>query len=285
MSKLVIGTWDFSLTGIKKAWEILNSGGPSSEAAIAVAIDAEDNPEVETVGYGGIPNRNGETELDAAVMNGDDFSVGAVLAICGYRNPSKIAERVRTHCNHNVLAGRGAEDFAVEQGFKKDILLTPAAIERWNRDRNSGDPGHDTIGAVAVDDSGKVFTATSTSGLAFKHKGRIGDSPLIGSGFYADSSVGGACATGVGEDIMRGCLCYEIVRLIKDGMLPAKACEKALLELHIRLIKSGRKVGNMAVVCADIYGNWGGCANHDNYTFAVASKNIEPHIVKVEKII
>lgn len=285
MGKLVIATWKFSISGIKKAWNILESDGTSREAALAVAVDAEDNPEVESVGYGGIPNINGETQLDGAVMDGDDFSVGAVLAMGGYKNPSLIAERVRTNCGHNVLAGRGAEDFAHEEGFSRDILVTEKTIEKWRRERNKKQGGHDTIGAVAIDGEGRVFVATSTSGLAYKRRGRVGDSPLIGSGFYADSNVGGAAATGVGEDIMRGCLSYEIVRLIKEGVLPEEACRRALYDLHRRLENSGRKVGNMAVVAADIHGNWGGFANHDDYTYTVVKEGFGPCIIEGRNVL
>ena len=236
---------------------------------------AEDDPEVDSVGLGGWPNIHGEVELDAAFMDGDTLNIGAVAALKGFRHPVAVARRVMEKSVHTFLVGAGAEEFAAAEGFEQTILLTEASIANWRRrldqlrqDRSAAPcGGHDTIGVVTLDRQGRLCAATSTSGLSLKHRGRVGDSPLAGSGFYADSLIGGAAATGVGEDIMKGCASFYAVQLLEQGCEPQTAAEEAVRRLHRRLSRHDSPVGNIALVCADRQGRFGGAANHDHFVY------------------
>ena len=189
MTWSIIATWKFSIEGVKTAGELIASGGKSIDAVEQVARYVEDDPSTDSVGYGGIPNIDGEVELDAAIMNGEDLSIGAVMGIKGYKNPISIARKVLTDSPHNILIGQGAEDFAARNGFEKTILLTEESIRKWlERKReltknNKEVMGHDTVGIVALDTFGNMASGTSTSGTGMKYRGRVGDSPLVGSGF------------------------------------------------------------------------------------------------------
>ena len=271
----VIATWGFSLAGVETASHILKSRGSALDAVEQVARMVEDDTVVETVGYGGFPNVKGEVELDAAFMDGRDLSIGAVIAIKGFDKPISIARKVMTDCPHNLLVDRGAQDYANLKGFQRKEMLTDKMKKAWEDRKaelekgNTGDPGHDTVGVVALDFNGDMSVATSTSGLAMKLQGRVGDSPIPGSGFYVDNEVGGAAATGVGEDIMKGCISFHAVELMRQGYAPQMAAEEAVRRLHKRLAKYGKNVGNIAIVCADNKGNFGAAANHEGFQYAV----------------
>ena len=283
----LIATWDFSLHGVAAAAELLHRGKEAEEAAALVAMAVEDDPNVETVGYGAWPNLHGEMELDAAVMRGQDLRLGAVLGLQGYKNPVAVARLVLNRCAHNVLVGRGAADFALAQGCEQADMLTPEARERWLqrlREMDTKPHGHDTVGALALDGFGHLVAATSTSGLAMKLRGRVGDSALVGSGLYADDEAGAAAATGVGEDIMRGCLSFVAVELMRQGAHPREAAEQAVLRVHHRLAQHG-PVGNMAIVCMDRQGRVGGAANHEGFAYAMASQGEDARVVAGEPVV
>ena len=203
MKWLIIATWSSPISGVKEAAKTLvKENGSALDAVEIVARMEEDNPENCTAGFGGFPNRNGEVELDAAFMNGRDMSIGAVAAVKGYRNPVSIAKRLMTDSMHTFLVGQGAEDFAASKGFPRGILMTDGIRKAWEEraaelEKGQCEPiGHDTIGVVALDQSRNMAVATSTSGIGMKHRGRVSDTPLVGSGFYVDNDVGGAAATG-----------------------------------------------------------------------------------------
>lgn len=283
---LVIATWKFSFAPVKDAAKVLRRGGPALDAAELVARRCEDDPEEPSVGFAGWPNLHGEVELDAAVMDGRTMRVGAVAGIRGFRHPVSIARKVLADTEYNLLVGSGAELFALDQGFKKEILFTKESIADWHRrlkNRRLND-GHDTIGCCCLDLRGDLAAANSTSGLALKHPGRVGDSPIPGAGFYADNEVAAAAATGVGEEIARCCLSYKAVELIRRGMDPQTAAETAVRTGHRRLAKHRRKIGNMALVCCDRRGNFGAAANHATFCYAVASDTTAPRLVKVKAI-
>lgn len=280
---LVIATWKFSYAPVKTALKDLRKGGSAMDAAELVARLAEDDPDEPSVGFAGWPNLHGEVELDAAVMDGRTMRIGAVAGIRGFRHPVSIARRVLAKTDYNLLVGMGAELFALDQGFKKEILYTKESIADWHRrmkNRKLND-GHDTLGCCCLDLRGDLAAANSTSGLALKHPGRVGDSPIPGAGFYADNDIGAAAATGVGEEITKCCLSYKAVELIRRGMHPQTAAETAMRNGHRRLAKHRRKVGNMALVCCDNRGNFGAAANHPTFCFSVASDKAAPRLVKV----
>ena len=240
----IIATWRMAVEGITKAKEELESGGDAGNAIETAIREVEDFPYYKSVGYGGLPNEEMEVELDAAFMDGNTLSIGAVAAIKDFANPVSIAKRLAKEKVNNVLVAEGAEKFAHKEGFERKNMLTDRAkIHYRKRVKELSQEikpysGHDTVGMVCLDQSGKMTAATSTSGLFMKKKGRVGDSPIVGSGFYADSEVGGASATGLGEDLMKGCISYEIVRLMKEGMHPQLACETAVNPLARRIDKT-----------------------------------------------
>jgi N4-(beta-N-acetylglucosaminyl)-L-asparaginase len=286
MSYLIIATWKFSLKPVKAAVKILSRGKSALDAVEFVGRMAEDDPTEPSVGYAGWPNLHGEVELDAAIMDGRTMRIGAVAGVKGFRHPISIARKVLTDTEYNLLVGAGAELFALNQGFKKEILFTVRSVADWRQrmKRKKLNKGHDTLGCVCIDRKGNMAAANSTSGLPLKHPGRVGDSPISGAGFYADDEVGAAAATGVGEEITKCCLSYKAVELIRRGMRPREAAETAVRNAHRRLQKYQPKVGNMALVCCDKEGNYGGAANHGSFCYAVASDRIKPVLIPVKPV-
>ena len=200
-----------------------------------------------------------------------------------FANPVSIARRLSKEKVNNILVGEGAEKFAHKEGFERKNMLTDRAkIHYRNRVKEVREQeikpyaGHDTVGMVCLDQQGKMTSATSTSGLFMKKKGRVGDSPIAGSGFYVDSSVGGASATGLGEDLMKGCISYEIVRLMAEGMHPQAACEKAVNQLDHRLKERRGHAGDLSLIAMNNKGEWGVATNIEGFSFAVATENQEP---------
>ena len=281
----IIGTWRMALEGIIEAEKLLKDNGSSLDA-IEIAVKMVENcSEYRSVGYGGLPNRECEVELDAAFMDGDNLSVGAIGGIKDYKNPVSIARSLTDNEQNIFLVGQGAEKYAHKMGFERRNMLTDYSKEQW--EKKMGEiketkiapyDGHDTVGMVGLDKQGKMTVATSTSGLFMKKPGRIGDSPLSGSGFYVDSKIGGASATGLGEDIMKGCISYEIVRLMGEGHHPQEAAEKAVNALNKKLIDRRGKAGDISVVCMNNRGEWGVATNIKHFSFVVASNFEKPTV-------
>lgn len=287
----MIATWRMAKEGIEEGARILNKQGSAADAIEAAIVQVEDFPFYKSVGYGGLPNEEMEVELDAAFMDGDTLSVGAVGAIKDYANPIKIARKLSEEKVNCILVGEGAEKFAHKEGFERKNMLTERAKAFYRKRKKELDQqlkpynGHDTVGMVCLDEQGKICAATSTSGLFMKKKGRIGDSPIVGSGFYADSRVGGATATGLGEDLMKGCISYEIVRQMKEGKHPQQACEFALNQLEEELIQRRGEAGDLSVVAMNIYGEWGAASNIEGFSFALIKegKEAEVYLVHAQK--
>lgn len=286
----IIATWRMAVEGITKAKEELESGGDAGNAIETAIREVEDFPYYKSVGYGGLPNEEMEVELDAAFMDGNTLSIGAVAAIKDFANPVSIAKRLAKEKVNNVLVAEGAEKFAHKEGFERKNMLTDRAkIHYRKRVKELSQEikpysGHDTVGMVCLDQSGKMTAATSTSGLFMKKKGRVGDSPIVGSGFYADSEVGGASATGLGEDLMKGCISYEIVRLMKEGMHPQLACETAVNHLHAELTKRRGEAGDLSVIAMNNQGEWGVATNIEGFSFAVATQKEAPTVYLTKNV-
>ncbi len=195
MIPIVVSTWRFGQKANLPAYEILQSGGTALDAVVAGVAVAEQDPEVKSVGYGGYPNAEGEVEVDAAIINGRTLGYGAVTGLKNIINPTALARLVMEKTDHVMLTAQGALKFAQEQGFQECNMLTDAAHEAWQKwkteQTNKPTDAHDTIGMIAIDTHGDIAAACTTSGVAFKLPGRVGDSPLIGSGLYADNEVGG----------------------------------------------------------------------------------------------
>ena len=288
----IIATWRMAKEGIEQGFEQLNQNGKASDA-IETAIKAvEDFPYYKSVGYGGLPNEDQVVELDAGYMDGDTFDVGAICAIKDFANPISIAKKLSEEKVNNILVSYGAEKYAREHHFEEKEMLTDRAkafyrkkkkeLEQQAQELKPSD-GHDTVGMVCLDENGTVVAGTSTSGLFMKKPGRIGDSPFVGSGFYADSEVGGATATGLGEDLMKGCISYEIVRLMKEGLTPQEACEKAVNDLDASLKKRRTVAGDLSVVAMNNKGEFGCATNIDGFSFSVATSDVEPTVYLVTR--
>ena len=288
----IIATWRMAKEGIEQGFEQLNQNGKASDA-IETAIKAvEDFPYYKSVGYGGLPNEDQVVELDAGYMDGDTFDVGAICAIKDFANPISIAKKLSEEKVNNILVSYGAEKYAREHHFEEKEMLTDRAKAFYRKKKKELEQqaqelkpydGHDTVGMVCLDENGTVVAGTSTSGLFMKKPGRVGDSPFVGSGFYADSEVGGATATGLGEDLMKGCISYEIVRLMKESLTPQEACEKAVNDLDASLKKRRTVAGDLSVVAMNNKGEFGCATNIDGFSFSVATSDVEPTVYLVTR--
>ena len=206
-------------------------------------------------------------------MNGDNLSYGSIASLRNVKTPVSVARLLVDEPYNNFLVGAGAYEFAMKNGFKHDELLTEPAKQRWLDKLAEGRTeieGHDTVGAV-VSGGGRVVSATSTSGLFMKWMGRVGDSPIVGPGLYADSDIGGATATGVGEDIIKGTLSYEIVRLMGEGKSPMEACGIAVKGLDDRLRRKGKEPREFSVVALNKDGEYGAASNREEFPFVVCT--------------
>ena len=285
----IIATWCMAYDGINKASEMLKNDDDAGNAIEEAIKVVEDCPYYKSVGYGGLPNEEMEVELDAAFMDGDTLDIGCVAAIKDYANPVSIARALSKEPVNNFLVGAGAEKYAHRNGFERKNMLTERAkIHYHNRVKESADlelkpySGHDTVGMVCVDKDAHMTAATSTSGLFMKRAGRVGDSPISGSGFYVDSEVGGASATGLGEDVMKGCVSYEIVRLMKEGKTPQEACDIAVRSFDEELKRRRGKAGDMSLIAMNNKGEWGVATNIEGFSFAVATEKEEPTVYLVK---
>lgn len=281
----IIATWNMALEGVKKANALLKENGSAADAIEMAIKDVEDFEYYKSVGYGGLPNEEMEVEMDAGFMDGDTLSFGCVGGIRDFASPVSIARSLSKYEVNNFLVGEGAEKYAARHGFERKNMLTDRAkIHYRNRLKEIQEfeikpySGHDTVAMVSLDSDGHMTSATSTSGLFMKHKGRVGDSPIVGSGFYVDSEVGGACATGLGEDVMKGCVSYEIVRLMKEGMSPQQACEKAVFAFDEQLKRKQGEARDMSLIAINNKGEWGCATNISGFSFVVCNEVLEPTV-------
>ena len=228
-----ISTWKTTEAN-QKAGQMLDKGEHALDAAVAGVAIEEENPKNTTVGYGGAPDRTGKVTLDACVMNhlGD---CGSVVAVENIVNVARLAKDVMEKTPHVMLSGKGAEEFAISQGYEKTDLLTDQSKKEWEEWLKDQDyrpiiniENHDTIGMLCIDKNNNLSGACTTSGLAYKMKGRVGDSPIIGSGLFIDNKIGGAVATGLGEEVVKTVGSFLVVELMRQGLSPQDACEKAV---------------------------------------------------------
>jgi isoaspartyl peptidase/L-asparaginase-like protein (Ntn-hydrolase superfamily) len=287
----MIATWRMAFEGITKGREILKDGGFAGDAIELAIKEVEDCEFYKSVGYGGLPNEEMEVELDAAYMDGTTFDIGSVAAIKDFASPISIARRLSKEEVNSFLVAEGAEKFAHKAGFERKNMLTERAkIHYYNRIKEIKEQqlkpysGHDTVGMISLDVNGNMVAGTSTSGLFMKKKGRVGDSPICGSGFYVDSKVGGASATGLGEDLTKGCISYEIVRLMKEGHHPQEASEIAVNNLNAELKKRRGKAGDLSLIAMNNKGEWGVATNIEGFSFVVTTQFEEPMVYITKNI-
>lgn len=231
---VVLSTWKFGFAANEKAWETLESGGSALDAVESGVQVPESDPKVTSVGYGGLPDRDGNVTLDSCIMD-ENGNAGSVAFLQGIKNPIRVARLVMEKTPHVMLAGKGAQDFAKSQGFQVENLLTEESRARWEKWKTEADykpeinvEDHDTIGMIALDKQGNLSGACTTSGLAWKMHGRVGDSPIIGAALFVDNGVGAATATGKGEAVIKTVGAFLIVEFMRQGMSPQEACEKAI---------------------------------------------------------
>lgn len=276
----LIATWKMSLEGVAGAALRMGQGEKVDDAVTRAVRFVEDEPEFSSVGFGGLPALDGHVYCDAAFMDGNSLRCGAILSAEGIRNPVDAARLLCGRETDCVLAGRGAEQFALNSGLPMRDMRTKKSMKRWQAavaEKNAfmslgADRGHDTVCVLGLGEDGWMVSATSTSGLFMKEPGRVGDSPLIGSGFYCDSRFGAAAATGLGEDIMRGCLSFRIVSEMRNGKTPAQACREAVLEMQETKKRLGESDHSISVIALSPDGSFGAATTCPVFPFAVGSE-------------
>ena len=295
MEPFVISTWKHGIAANEKAYEILKSGGNSLDAVEQGVRITEDDPKVLSVGYGGLPDAEGRVTLDAAIMDWR-ARIGSVICIEHIKNPISVARLILEDTEHTILAGEGAYTFAIKRGFQPDILHTETSIQKYNEwkkgnygksqefhtddykvKKSNGlgindDGNHDTIGMVAIDKDGHISASCTTSGTAWKLHGRVGDSPIIGSGLYVDGEIGGAAATGRGEECVRACGSFLIIELMREGKSPQEACEIAAKRvIKLNLLSSKHRDHNYQVgfIAINVKGEYGAASVRQGFEYAL----------------
>nr|WP_067061155.1 N(4)-(beta-N-acetylglucosaminyl)-L-asparaginase [Mucilaginibacter sp. L294] len=284
---IVISTWDFGVAANKEAWKTLEKGGRALDAVEAGVKIPEADMNNHTVGRAGYPDRDGKVTLDACIM--DEFgNCGSVAAMENIAHPISVARLVMEKTPHVMLVGDGATQFAVEQGFKKEKLLTPESYTAWqkwlktakyspvlNIENKQHRPGskynHDTIGMLAIDAKGNISGACTTSGMAFKLHGRVGDSPIIGAGLYVDNEVGGATSTGVGEEVIRNVGSFLVVELMRQGYSPEDACKEAVNRIIKKKPETAKEI-QVGFLAINKKGEYGAYAIQEGFSFAVCDE-------------
>lgn len=284
---IVLSTWDFGHPANAAAWKVLDAGGRALDAVEAGVKVPEGDPTIQTVGYGGLPDRDGHVTLDACIMD-DKYNCGSVMFLEHIKHPISVARRVMEKTPHIVLAGEGALQFALANGFQKENLLTAESEKVWrewlktanyspqinieNKLYNDTLPGsktnHDTIGMIALDNDGNLSGACTTSGLAFKMHGRVGDSPIIGAGLYVDNEIGAATSTGVGEEVIRIAGSFLVVELMRQGLSPEKACYEAVQRIIKRSPAKAKEI-QVGFLALNKNGEYGGYALQKGFSFAL----------------
>lgn len=276
---VVISTWRHGLAANEAAWKILSKGGRALDAVEAGVRESESDPSVSSVGFGGLPDASGQVTLDACIMD-EKGDCGSVAFLRDIENPISVARMVMEKTPHVMMVGDGAKKFALANGFKEKELLTdksraewekwkaehPDAIKHWEINVEN----HDTIGLVAIDAQGNLSGACTTSGLAWKLPGRVGDSPIIGAGLYVDNEVGAASATGVGEAVIRAVGSFLVVELMRQGHSPQDACRLATERVISK--NPNWKEFQVGFIALDKQGRVGGYCIQPGFDYAVYDK-------------
>lgn len=258
---LVISTWP-NVKANQAAMNVLAQGGSSLDAVEAGVRVPEADPEDLSVGYGGRPDRDGHVTLDSCIMDATG-NCGSVCFLQHIKHPVSVARKVMEETPHVILAGEGALQFALSKGFKKEDLMTPLSRKEWEewKVEKAYKPiinieNHDTIGMISIDRKGDISGACTTSGLAFKMHGRVGDSPIIGAGLFIDNEIGGATATGMGEAVLKSLGSFLVVELMRQGLSPAEACKEAVMRIVKKQNYKDIQIGYLAVNKAGEYGSY-----------------------------
>jgi isoaspartyl peptidase/L-asparaginase-like protein (Ntn-hydrolase superfamily) len=275
---LIVSTWPFGKPANERALEVIQGGGGTLDGVEQGIRLTEADAENASVGIGGTPNADGVVQLDACIMDGPGHKGGSVAALEGILHPISVARRVMEKTPHVMLAGEGARQFALAEGLEAGQLLTDPQRRKWREWKDAqqaqdaaGDShtGHDTISLLVLGTDGQLAGGCSTSGLGFKLPGRVGDSPILGSGLYVDNEVGAAGATGVGENVMRYCASFLIVEMIRGGAHPEQACVDAIR----RIARTDPRGFDLSInfVAIDRHGRYGAAGTGDGFAFSVTT--------------
>jgi N4-(beta-N-acetylglucosaminyl)-L-asparaginase len=274
---VVLSTWRFGIQANEEAWKVLSEGGKALDAVEKGVRLVEDDPNERSVGYGGRPDRDGRVTLDACIMD-EKANIGSVASLEHIKNPISVARAVMEKTPHVMLVGDGALQFAVSQGFEKMNLLTPESEKEWKDWLKTSEykpvvniENHDTIGMIALDEHGNLSGACTTSGMAFKMHGRVGDSPIIGAGLFVDNEVGAATATGHGEEVIRTCGSHLVVELMRQGKSPQQACEEAVKRIYKNFVNQNRNVKDTQIgfIAINKFGETGAFCLQKGFNYAV----------------
>jgi N4-(beta-N-acetylglucosaminyl)-L-asparaginase len=270
---LILSTWNHGMPANDRAWEVLSQTGNLVDAVEEGVKVTELDLDNLSVGLQGLPDREGIATLDASIMKGDG-SCGSVAFVRQVKHPISLARKVMDETPHVMLVGEGARQFAMGNGFAmENEVLSPKANELYQEWKKTSKykpiiniENHDTIGMIALGADGKMAGSCTTSGLAYKMHGRVGDSPIIGAGLYVDDEVGAATATGLGESIIRICGSFLIVELMRQGRTPQEACEEAVR----RLIAKNKEIEDIQAgfLAINKDGEYGAYAVHPGFNFA-----------------
>ncbi len=274
----MVSTWNHGIQANAAGFGALSKGGTALDMIEAAARTVEEDAEGLSVGLGGLPDRDGIVTLDACCMD-HTGQAGSVAAMQDIMYPLSVARKVMEETPHVMLVGEGAKMFAIESGFKSTKLLTENAREAWVTwmEKHEYKPvinieNHDTIGILALDNDGRLSGGCTTSGVAFKMHGRVGDSPIIGAGLFVDGAVGAATATGLGEAVMRTVGSFLVVELMRGGLHPQAACETAVKRITDSMDVSHLQVGYLAL---DKAGRHGAHAIHSGFNYALTTSKTE----------
>lgn len=273
---LIISTWPFGKAANDEALKVLLAGGSRLDAVEqGIWVTETDDQGQHSVGLGGRPNAAGVVQLDSCIMDGPGHRAGSVAALEGIRHPISAARRVMEKTKHVMLVGEGARLFALEEGLESVEVDSHQLYEKWQKQRLKPSPAkaenHDTIALLVLAADGNIAGGCSTSGLAGKLPGRVGDSPIIGSGLYVDNEVGAAGATGVGENVMRYCGSFLIVELMRQGLSPTEACQEAIRRIA-RMDPKGLDL-SINFIALDKHGRCGAAGTDKNFQYAVATRS------------
>lgn len=274
---LVLSTWNFGLKANEAAWQILGNNGTALDAVEQGVKLVEADPEERSVGYGGRPDRDGNVTLDACIMD-HEANIGAVAYLQHIKHPISVARAIMEKTPHVMLVGDGALKFALETGFKKENLLVDASEKEWKEWLKTSQykpvvniENHDTIGMIALDANGNLSGACTTSGMAFKMAGRLGDSSIIGAGLYVDNEVGAVTATGHGEEVIRVVGSHLVVEMMRQGKSPEHACKAAveLIKRKFDIRKKQTKDTQIGFIAINNQGDYGAFALRKGFSYAV----------------
>ena len=270
---LVLSTWNFGVAANEAAWKILSAGGRALDAVEAGVKVPEADPKVTSVGYGGLPDRDGYVTLDSCIMD-ENGQAGSVCCLEHIVHPVSVARMVMEKTPHVILVGEGALKFALDNGFKKENLLTPeseAAWKEWLKTSKYAPvinfENHDTIGMIAMDANGNLSGACTTSGLAYKMHGRVGDSPIIGAGLFVDNEIGAATATGHGEFVIKTAGSAMVVEMMRQGKSPVEACKEVVNRVAKKYPEKVKDI-QVAFIAINKAGEYGGYGLHKGFNYA-----------------